>query len=93
MTTFDNISQKCWNSIFKERKHKDTIWLIKKLDNILKITIKLNTVKYGKKYKNSIIQMQYLDDKRIINYINTNRVFLICIDNNKLQVYNMLIIW
>ena len=61
--------------ILKEIKMIDTIWLIKEFDNNVKVTIKLNTIKHGKSdYKNSIIQMQYLDTERILKYLKSNRV-------------------
>ena len=61
--------------ILKEIKMIDTIWLIKEFDNNVKVTIKLNTIKNGKSdYKNSIIQMQYLDTERILKYLKSNRV-------------------
>lgn len=61
--------------IYKETKLVDTVWIVKKFENNVKITIRLNTVKYGKKnYKHSIIQMQFLEGKRIERYLNSNRV-------------------
>ena len=61
--------------IFREVKHKDTIWIIKKIDNNLKITIKLNTIKHGiDNYKNSIIQMQYIRNREIERNIKINKV-------------------
>ena len=69
--------------IFREVKHKDTIWIIKKIDNNLKITIKLNTIKHGiDKYKNSIIQIQYLDIKRLYKYFKNDKIEKI-FDKNK----------
>ena len=57
---------------------KDTIWIVKKLKSNLKITIKLNTVRYEKSiYKNSIIQMQYMHDREIKRNIINGKVKLI----------------
>lgn len=64
--------------IFIQNNSKDTIWIVKKLKSNLKITIKLNTVKYENNfYKNSIIQMQYMHDREIIGNIKSNKVKLI----------------
>lgn len=52
--------------IFIQNDMKDTLWIVKKINKNVKITIKLNTIKYGNKnYKNSIIQMQYMNDKEL----------------------------
>lgn len=70
--------------IYQELDKEDTVWIVKKLDNNLKITIKLNTVKNKKEieYKNSIIQMQILNEKRIKKYIEKNKIKEI-FDKNK----------
>lgn len=64
--------------VLKENKMIDTIWLIKEFDNNVKITLRLNTIKHGLNgFKNSIIQMQYLEDERIQKYLLSDRVSLI----------------
>ena len=61
--------------ILKENNVLDTIWLIKEFSKNVKLTIKLNTIKYGvNDYKNSIIQMQFLEQSRVQKYIKNNRV-------------------
>lgn len=59
------------DAIYKQVKKEDTIWLVKKIDKNVKLTIKLNTVNNIKEkgFKNSIINMQYMRDselKRVI---------------------------
>lgn len=59
------------DAIYKQVKKEDTIWLVKKFDKNVKLTIKLNTVNNIKEkgFKNSIINMQYMRDselKRVI---------------------------
>ena len=59
------------DAIYKQVKKEDTIWLVKKIDKNVKLTIKLNTVNNieEKGFKNSIINMQYMRDselKRVI---------------------------
>ena len=64
--------------VLKETNKKDTYWIIKKIDNNLKITLKINTVKSkNKNYKNSIIQMQYLNDERVKKYILSKKVIIL----------------
>lgn len=64
---------------------KDTIWIVKKLKSNLKITIKLNTIRYEKSfYRNSIIQMQYMHDKEIDRNIANGKVKLIW--NNSIDI-------
>lgn len=54
---------------------KDTIWIIKKINSNLKITIRLNTIKNGRKgYINSIIQMQYMHNIEINRNIKIGKV-------------------
>ncbi len=59
--------------VFKELKREDTIWLIKKINNNVKVTIKLNTSK-DIKIKNSIIQMQIIRDKEIERYLKNGKI-------------------
>lgn len=69
--------------VLKENNRKDTYWIIKRIDNNLKITLKLNTVKSKNKgYKNSIIQMQYLNEERINKYIISKKTSIL-FDNSK----------
>lgn len=44
------------DNVYLETTKENTLWLIKKYDKNVKITLKLQVVK-NKKYKNSIIQM------------------------------------
>ena len=45
------------------------------MDNNIKITIKLNSIKYGiSNYKNSIIQMQYMRNEEIFRNIKTGKI-------------------
>lgn len=61
--------------VFKQLDKEDTIWLIKQLDDNIKVTIKLNTINSKQKdYKNSIIQMQLMKQSRIENYIKKNKI-------------------
>lgn len=55
------------DSIYKQVKKEDTIWLVKKIDKNVKLTIKLNTVNNIKEkgFKNSIINMQYMRDSEL----------------------------
>ena len=63
------------DEIYVEVNQIDTIWIIKEMKNNIKITLKLNTIERGSDgYKHSIIQMQFLDKQRIINYLNSNRI-------------------
>ena len=59
--------------VFKELKRKDTIWIIKKINKNIKITIKLNTSN-NEKLKNSIIQMQIIRDKEIRRYVKKGNI-------------------
>ena len=59
--------------VLKENDRKDTIWIIKEIKSNIKITIKLNTSS-NVKIKNSIIQMQFLKEKRIKRYLENNKV-------------------
>ena len=54
---------------------QDTIWIVKKISENLKITIKLSTVKMNDaNYKNSIIQMQYMNDKELNRNVSIGKV-------------------
>ena len=68
--------------ILKEVKRKDTIWIIKQIKNNIKITIKLNTSS-DKKLKNSIIQMQILNQKIIDKYEQLRKIEKLFDKNNK----------
>ena len=58
-----------------ELDKQDTIWIVKKLFENLKITIKLSTVKMNDaNYKNSIIQMQYMNDKELKRNVSIGKV-------------------
>ena len=68
------------DEVYQQLDKTDTIWIIKKMDNNLKITIKLNTETASKKekgYKNSIIQMQFLNEMRIKKYIKNKKIKLL----------------
>lgn len=57
--------------IYKDLKREDTLWIVKQMEDNVKITLKLNTPNAKEKekgYKNSIIQMQVLPQKRIDKY-------------------------
>ena len=57
--------------IYKQLDKESTLWLVKQFDDNVKITLKLNTPnekESEKGYKNSIIQMQVLPQKRIDKY-------------------------
>ena len=70
--------------IFKEVKREDTIWIIKKIENNIKLTVKLNTVNSeNKEYKNSIIQMQYMRDSEINRNIKKGNVIKLFDKNEK----------
>ena len=73
------------DSVYLELSKEDTVWVVKKLDENLKITLKLNTFtnKKEKGYKNSIIQMQILNEKRIKKYIEKGRIKELFDKNNK----------
>lgn len=57
------------DNVYKENNKKDTIWMVKEINENIKITLKLNVVgnKEEKDYKNSVIQMQILPQKKLIN--------------------------
>lgn len=57
--------------VYKQLDKEDTLWIVKQMDDNVKITLKLNTPNTKEKekgYKNSIIQMQVLQQKRIDKY-------------------------
>ena len=61
--------------VFLELNKKDTIWIVKKIKSNLKITIKLSSIRMkDTNYKNSIIQMQYMNDKELKRNILVGRV-------------------
>lgn len=68
--------------ILKELKREDTIWIIKKMDDNIKLTLKLNTDN-NRNYKNSIIQMQKMRDSEINRNIRNKKVTIIFDKNNK----------
>ena len=68
--------------VLKEVKRENTIWIIKKYDNNIKITLKLNTDN-NKNYKNSIIQMQYMRDSEIKRNIKNSKVIKLFDKNDK----------
>ncbi|MEI3498939.1 MAG: PBECR2 nuclease fold domain-containing protein [Bacilli bacterium] len=68
--------------ILKELKREDTIWIMKKMDDNIKLTLKLNTDN-NRNYKNSIIQMQKMRDSEINRNIRNKKVTIIFDKNNK----------
>lgn len=68
--------------ILQETKRDSTIWIIKKIDKNVKITMKLNTTN-DKKLKNSIIQMQFMRDSEIDRNIRNGKVIKIFDKNDK----------
>ena len=59
------------DSVYKQFDKDDTLWIVKQLEDNVKITLKLNTPNSKEKekgYKNSIIQMQIMQQKRIDKY-------------------------
>ena len=68
--------------ILQETKRDSTIWLIKKIDKNIKVTMKLNTTN-DKNLKNSIIQMQFMRDSEINRSIRNGRVIKIFDKNDK----------
>lgn len=59
--------------IFKDPKHKNTALLIRKYDNNVEVVLKLNTDTKNN-YKNSIITMWEIKDKRLERYKETHRI-------------------
>ncbi len=68
--------------ILQETKRDSTLWLIKKIDKNIKVTMKLNTTN-DKNLKNSIIQMQFMRDSEINRSIRNGRVIKIFDKNDK----------
>lgn len=64
------------DNVYLETTKENTLWLIKKYDKNVKITLKLQVVK-NKKYKNSIIQMQCISEKRIMKYLENGKIKII----------------
>ena len=61
------------DNVYLETKKENTLWLIKKNDQNVKITLKLQVIK-NKKYKNSIIQMQIMRDKEILRCLKNQKI-------------------
>lgn len=59
--------------IFKDPKHKNTALLIKKYDNNVEVVLKLNTDTKNN-FKNSIITMWEIKDKRLERYKQTHEI-------------------
>ena len=55
-------------------KDENVIWVIKKIDNNVKVTLKMNSSCDDKKSKISIIQMQFMSNKEIKRMIKKERV-------------------
>lgn len=70
------------DQIYKENARKDTIWILKEYEKNVKIAIKINT-EAKSNYKNSIIQMQYIKTKRLINGMKSKKITKIFDKNNK----------
>lgn len=68
--------------VLKEVKKEDTIWIIKKVDDNIKITMKLNTAN-DKNTKNSIIQMQKMREKELNRNIRNGKVTVLFDKNTK----------
>ena len=64
------------DKVFLQLDKEDTLWLIKQLDDEIKVTMKINTPSNIKEkgYKNSIIQMQIMKQNRINNYIEKGKL-------------------
>lgn len=59
--------------IFKDPKHEDTALLIRKYDNNVEVVLKLNTDTKNN-FKNSIITMWKIKDKRLERYKETHQI-------------------
>lgn len=68
--------------ILKEVKRENTIWIIKQLDDNIKITMKLNT-STDESIKNSIIQMQKMRESEINRNIKNGKAIVIFDKSNK----------
>lgn len=65
------------DSLYIQLDKADTLWLVKQMDENIKITMKLNTpnaAENQKGYKNSIIQMQILKQQRIDKYEQNGKI-------------------
>ncbi len=72
--------------VFIQTNKDDTVWVVKKIVDNLKITIKLSTIRVNDlNYKNSIIQMQYMNDKELERNISIGKVKEIY--NKKVELY------
>ena len=72
--------------IYKQLDKESTLWLVKQFDDNVKITLKLNTPnekESEKGYKNSIIQMQVLPQKRIDKYEINGKIVKLFDKNDK----------
>ncbi len=68
--------------VLQETNRKDTVWIIKKLDKNVKVTMKLNIAE-DKNIKNSIIQMQFMRDSEINRNIRNGKVIKLFDKNEK----------
>jgi len=65
------------DSLYIQIDKTDTLWIVKQMDENVKITMKLNTpnaLESEKGYKNSIIQMQILKQQRIDKYEQNGKI-------------------
>lgn len=65
------------DSLYIQLDKADTLWIVKQMDENIKITMKLNTpnaTENQKGYKNSIIQMQILKQQRIDKYEQNGKI-------------------
>ena len=63
------------DEVYIENNKVNTLWIVKELEDNIKITLKINTIEdINKDYKHSIIQMQLLDKQRIKKYMNNLRI-------------------
>lgn len=67
------------DAIYQQLKKDDTIWIIKKCEKNIKLTIKLNTANNLKEngFKNSIINMQFIRDSEIKRVIKNGSIKVI----------------
>lgn len=72
--------------VYKQLDKADTLWIVKEMRDNVKITLKLNTPNVNEKergYKNSIIQMQVLPQKRIDKYEKNGKIVKLFDKSNK----------
>ena len=70
--------------VYKQLDKENTLWIVKNIGDNIKITLKLNIINpKGKKYKNSIIQMQVLNQNRINKYEKKGKIEKIFDINDK----------